>query len=385
MNESIPLGKIAGIRVGLNWSLLVVFVLISWGLAGDTFPIAYAGYSIGAYWTAGLATAVVFFASLIAHEMGHALVARRDGVLVEGITLWLFGGVAKLRGDATSARSELRIALAGPVVSVALAGAYALLNAAFAATSSDLIAGVFYWLARINLVLAAFNMVPAFPLDGGRVFRAWLWRKRGRERATQVAALVGQGFGFLLIAVGVIESAMRSDLGGLWFVFLGYFLVTAARNEAFHVTTRAAFEGMTARDIMRPDPLVAPQWLTVEAFVDNYALVDRGRAWPLGNIHGTLVGLVTLTKLEKVPQSQRRTLRISALAVPIESVPLARSDERLTSLLDRVGASSEGCALVLEDGALVGMITPDEINRAMQILRLREGTAPAGRPAPEIR
>ncbi|MFN2491008.1 MAG: site-2 protease family protein [Actinomycetota bacterium] len=377
MDESFRIARIAGIRVGMNWSLLLVFWLIAWSLAAQRFPSEFPGYEASTYWIAGALTAIVFFASLLAHEMAHALVARRHGVEVDGITLWLFGGVARLRGEAMTPRAELRIAIVGPIMSLAIAAAAAILGWLLdAASAPDLLAGVVKWLARINAVLAVFNMVPAFPLDGGRVLRGWLWKRRGRTSATVSAARAGRGFGYLLIGLGLVEFALRAQFGGLWFVFLGWFLLNAARMEESHVLLRGALSDVQVRDVMARDPVTAPGWLTVEAFVESYALQHRFATFPLLAFDGTLDGLVTLSRIKQVPADERGSTRVRDIAEPMSSVPTARPDEPLVDALSRM-QGSDGRALVMQDGELVGILSPRDVARALDVASLR------GAPVPE--
>jgi Zn-dependent protease len=383
VNESIRIGRIAGIPVGFNWSVLVIFWLIAWGLAAGRFPTEYPGHAAATYWIAGGATAVVFFASLLAHELGHAVVARRLGMKVEGITLWMFGGMARLVGDAATARVELRVAAIGPAISVGAAGLFAVVAFVFDAVGApELLVGVPAWLARINLVLAAFNLVPAYPLDGGRVLRALLWGRHGdRLRATATAARAGRAFGYLLIGLGLVEFAAGSTVGGLWFVFIGWFLLSAARTEETGVQMRDALGGLVVRDVMSPDPVVAPASATVDELLEAYALRHRFSAFPLADAGGRLVGLITLARLKTVPPDQRRRTTVGALACPITEVPTAAPDDPLVDLLDRMTPCADGRALVLDGDRLVGIVSPTDLARILELAALRP-TAAAPAPPP---
>lgn len=379
MDDSIKLGRIAGVSVGLNWSVLVVFWLIAWSLAAGQLPAAHPGYAEELYWAAGLLTSAIFFASLLAHEMSHALVARHEGVEVQGITLWLFGGVAKLKGEAMTPSAELKIAAVGPAVSLALAGAFLLAGAGLEASgSSELLVGTMTWLARINAILALFNMVPAFPLDGGRVLRALLWRRRDRMRATRTAARWGRAFGYVLIALGLAEFALRAELGGLWFVFLGYFLLNAARGEEAHVLLRSALAGQRVRDVMTSDPVTVPGWISVQDLIDDYIFKHRYTAFPVIGFDGTPQGLMGLALAKEVPPEQRAETRVSQVCRPLTDVPVAHPDEALSDLLDRVAQPFSGRTLVIDDGRVVGIVSPADVLRALQLAEIR------GKEVPEV-
>lgn len=223
MNETIRLGEIKGVRVGLNWSVIAIFLLLLFGLAAGRFPLRYPDLGVALYVVAGLAAATVFLGSLLAHELAHALVARRNGGKVDGITLWLFGGVARLETESKDPGAEMRMAAVGPFVSLALAAVFGTASWALAAATGDSIAvGVLQWLALINGILAVFNLVPAAPLDGGRILRAFLWRRRGdRFTATITAARAGRAFGWLLVGVGLVELVAAGLAGGLWLALIG--------------------------------------------------------------------------------------------------------------------------------------------------------------------
>jgi Zn-dependent protease len=373
MQESVRLGRIAGIRVGVNWSVLVVFWLICWSLAAALLPQQVPRATTAAYWTAGVGTAVAFFASLLAHELGHAVVARRAGLRVEGITLWLLGGVAELDGEAADPRAELRIAAVGPLISLVLAAVAASVAAvASVAGLPGLIVASVAWLARINLLLAGFNLLPAAPLDGGRLLRGllWWWTK-DRLRSAVAAARMGRLLGALLVGFGVGELVVGAGIGGLWLALLGWFLLSAARAEETNARLRQTMGGVRVEEVMTADPVVGPSWLTVAAFLEDYALRYRCSAFPLRNLDGTLVGMVTLARLRTVPVRQRLTTRVETVMCPLAQVPTATPQELLVDLLPRLGSGcSGGWALVLQDGQLIGMVSPADIARALDLAAL---------------
>ena len=384
MHESIRLGRILGIRVGMNWSLLVVFWLISWSLAGAQLPSEHPGYAVIEYWIAGVTTAFVFFVSLLAHEMAHALMARRDKVEVEGITLWLFGGVARIRGDAASSRSEMRITIVGPLTSLVIAGVFVAAGGwVEAAGGPEILAGVLGWLGRINAMLAVFNMIPAFPLDGGRVLRAWLWRTRDKLSATRIAARVGQGFGYLLIGAGIFQVLSATRLGGVWLMFLGWFVMSAAKAELAHVALRATLADIRVDQVMTPAPVAAPDWLSVESFIDQFPLRHGSSAFPLVGVDGKPSGLVSVARVEEVPSQERARKRVAEIAVPLDQVGVGHPEEPLTDLLDRMPSESAGRGLVVDgDGRLVGIVTSSDVERALTAARLSRDPLSSSPPQP---
>src|SRR5258706_226891 len=230
MNENLSLGRIFGIHVGLNWSLLVVAALIAWSLATSLLPTASPGQTSGAYWTAGVISAFVFLASLLAHELAHSVVATRRGVKVEGITLWLFGGVSRFSSETASPGAQALITFVGPLTSLVLGAVFYLAAVAVGGGAHPgLFSATLSWLGYINISLGVFNLVPAFPLDGGRLLQSLIWLRTGdRLRATRIAARIGMGFAYLLIAYGLATFIFAGSLvGGVWSVFLGWFLLSA--------------------------------------------------------------------------------------------------------------------------------------------------------------
>ena len=373
MATSIRLGRIAGVEVGLHWSLAIVFVLIVWSLAGQVLPEMVPGQPQPAYWLVSAPAALLFYASLLSHEMGHALVARRLGVKVDGITLWIFGGVARLRGDASTPGIEARIAISGPLVSFALAILFGAATFALDATAGPpLVEGGCAWLAGSNAMLLLFNLVPAFPLDGGRLLRAWLWRRSGdRYRPTSSAAWLGRICAFLMIGLGLLVLVVQGALSGLWLILLGWFLLTAARGEEAQVMMRGSLAGLRVGDAMTPDATLAPGWITVDEFMRTYVPVQRATTFPLKTFDGALDGLVTLAQLTQVAPEERLSRRVRDVGTGIDEVAKASPGEPVTSVLDRFSTSDESQMLVIDSGQLVGTLSPADITRALEGRRRR--------------
>ena len=367
MTTSLRLGRIAGIEVGLHWSLAIVFVLIVWTLAGQVLPEFVPEQPQSAYWLVSALAAILFYVSLLSHEMGHALVARRLGVKVDGITLWLFGGVARLRGEAAMPGIEVKIAIAGPLVSFALAILFGAATLLLDATAGPPLVEVgCAWLATSNAMLLLFNLIPAFPLDGGRLLRAWLWQRSGdRYRATSSAARLGRICAFLMIGLGLLVLVTQDAISGLWLVLVGWFLLTAARAEEQQVMMRGALAGMRVGDAMTPDATLAPGWITVDEFMRSYLPGQHATAFPLKTFDGALDGLVTLAQLTQVTSEERQSRRVRDVGVGLDEVAKASPGEPVAAVLDRFSPSNDGQMLVIDGGQLVGRLSPADITRAL--------------------
>ncbi|WP_405430283.1 site-2 protease family protein [Micromonospora sp. NBC_00617] len=377
MRASFRLGRIAGVPVGVNWSVLVIFALIAWGLAANQFPRSYPGRSPVAYTLAGLAAAVVFFVGLLAHEVSHAVVAKRNGLTVDSITLWLFGGVAELKGEPRDPGAELRIAGVGPLVSLLVGAFFGVIALLFAlAGQRGLLFGAIAWLAGINLLLAVFNVLPAAPLDGGRLLRAAVWKATGdRSRASVVAARAGWVLGALLIGLGLWRFLSGAGFGGLWLALIGWFLIGAAGVEERQARAGNALRGIRVADVMTPQPQTASADMTVADFVDHYLFAYRHSALPLIE-KGRPTGLVTLDRVRGVPADRRASTTLAEVACRADQLVLARPGEQLNDLLPRLSECADGRALVVsDDGLLTGIVSPSDISRAVQRGSLR---IPAG-------
>lgn len=377
MNETVRLGHIAGVRVGVNWSVLVIFVLITSGLAAGQLPLQFPGLPTGVYVLAGLAAALVFLASLLAHEVSHAIVAQRNGIEVDGITLWMLGGVARLSGEGEDPGTDLRISGVGPLVSLACGASFFVLALlAELLGAPGIVVGVVGWLALINVVLAVFNLVPAAPLDGGRILRALLWRRHGdRQRAALAATRAGRVFGFVIVGLGVVQIVALPGLAGLWPVLLGWFLVAAASAEEQQTRFRSALGDVPVREVMSPEPTTAPGGLTLDEFVDQYVLRHRYSAFPLTQDSGEPAGLVTLQRVKQVPRQEWATTRVLDIACGGDDLATAHPDEALTEVIDRMSRCSDGRVLVVEDGRVVGLVSPADITRRQEISELRPASA----------
>jgi Zn-dependent protease/CBS domain-containing protein len=367
VNPSIELGRIAGIRIGVNWSWLVVFALITWSLAVGVFPSQNPGLSDGTYIAMALVAAVGFFLSILLHELGHARQARREGMEIEGITLWLFGGVAQFKGAFPNAGAEFRIAIAGPLVSLGLGIIFVLL-AVFAGLPNA-VDGVVAWLGYINLSLLVFNLLPALPLDGGRVLRSALWHFRGDLAwATRVAADVGRAFGYLFIAAGIAMLIFQGSFSGAWLAFIGWFLLQAATAEARYIVARQALEGLRVRDLMVRDPATVEVDLTLGQFMDEVASSKRHTTYPVLD-HGRPVGLLPFRSVAAVPREEWDTRRVRDSMIPHVEVPLLDEDEPAIDALAELSASAVNRGLVLENGHLAGLLSISDLARALEAAR----------------
>jgi Zn-dependent protease/CBS domain-containing protein len=380
VRDTVRLGRIAGVPVGVHWGVLAIAVLLTAGLGASQLPDAAPGYPTALYWVVGAGTAVVFLASVLAHEVSHAVVARREGVAVDGITLWMFGGVARLESESPTPAADLRIAGAGPLVSVVVGVAGLAAAAALdVAGAPRLVVEMFRWLGGINLVLAAFNLVPAAPRDGGRLLRAALWAWRGdRQWAALAAARAGRGFAILLVAFGAAELLAGAGVAGVWTMLVGWFLLQAADAEAQSVVVHDVLAGVRIADVMTPSPVTGPAWLSVDEFIDRVVLAHRCAAFPVVDAGGDVVGLVTMRNLRRVPVGRRATTAVRDIAVPRADVPTATPDEALVDVLQRARPSSaDGRILVVDpaDQTVVGIVSPTDIAAVVERGALRRPTS----------
>lgn len=366
MKASVRLGRIWNIPIGLSTSWFFIFALVTWSLATGVFPATIPGLDAGVYWLLGLVTSVLFFSSVLAHELGHAFFALCNSVPVRAITLFFFGGVAEITREPKNAGAEFRIAIAGPLVSLMLAALFGGLT--LLGQGLPVVEGPALWLARINLMLALFNMIPGFPLDGGRVLRAIVWHFSGDEfRATKLATGAGQLVAFGFIGLGVFNALTGDFVNGLWLAFIGLFLNGAAANSRQQAVAQKALQGMTAGQLMSRSTLRVPGWVTVGDALDPQTLSQGHRAFLVQDF-GQFRGLFTLTDAARVPRSQWTQTKIEQVMTPsAKLVTVEPETELLTALqaMDEAGAH-QAPVVDIATGAVLGLLSRDHVAAYLQ-------------------
>jgi len=367
MGQSFSLGRISGIRIGVNWSVLIIVALLAYGLAAGQFPAEVPRRPEAEYVVAAIVTAVAYIGSLLAHELAHSLVARRNGVQVEGITLWLLGGVSRLQGEMPNPGAEVRVAGVGPLTSLVLGGVFTLVAWLLHASGvGGVVVAALAWLGGINILLAVFNVIPAAPLDGGRLLQAVLWAfTKDRLKAAMWAARSGQVFGWALFVVGAYLVLARRDYSWLWFIILGWFLTSAATAENQQAVVQSRLRTVAVREIMTADPVTVPASATVTRFLHDLLPWLRHSAFPVVD-DGQTVGLVTVRRVNQVPADQRDRTTLREVACTLTEVARATPDEPVADLLPRLNACSDGRALVFADGQLAGIVAPADISQALE-------------------
>ncbi|AFY48591.1 Zn-dependent protease [Nostoc sp. PCC 7524] len=365
--QGFRLGTIFGFEIRIDLSWLIIFFLVLWTLSAGLFPENYPGLSNATYFGMGIVATLLFFISLLAHELSHSFVARAKGIPVEGITLFIFGGVSRTRMDAETPGDEFQIAGIGPLVSVVLAALFGLLwyvgrNAGW----SVVVNGVTSYLASINLALAIFNMLPGFPLDGGRVFRSLIWKYTGNlKKATQVATTGGKWLGYVLIALGLLQMFGGAILGGLWFILIGWFLYNAAAASYDEILLRSSLEGVRAREVMTPYPETVNADLTLQELVDKYFLSRRYQSFPvIQDDHP--IGIITLNQVKDIPRQEWMHRTVQETMIPSEQGITARPEEQMSQVLQKMQDSGVRRVLVTQNGLLQGIITANDIANWLQ-------------------
>jgi Zn-dependent protease/CBS domain-containing protein len=362
---SFRLGRIAGIEIGIHYTWILAFVLMSWSLAAGFFPQEYPEWSTGTYWITAIMAALLLFVCVLAHELAHSLVAQARGMPVRGITLFIFGGVSNVSAEAERPRDEFAMTVVGPLTSLVLAGVFWGLRHMVGEAETPLSAMLGY-LAFVNALLAAFNLLPGFPLDGGRILRSVLWQSTGNlVRATNIAASVGHVFAWLLIGWGFLSILGGNLLGGVWTGFIGWFLNGAAEASRSHVTLRQHLRGMSVRDVMDPNPAsIAPQ-TPVEQVVRD-AFLHGGRRAVLVVRDNELLGIVTLTDVRELPHEEWAVTPVERVMTrpPLHTVV---PDQDLGSALTLLAEHGLNQVPVLEDGRLTGLLSRADIIRYLRM------------------
>lgn len=376
MERDIPLGRIAGIKIGFSWSVLLIAGLYTFLLATQKFPADAPGHGSAAYWAAGIVGALLFFGSLLAHEMAHALVARHEGIGVQGITLWLLGGFARLESDPASPGAMFRVAAAGPTTNAALAGAFWGLHQAFggggslaaAVHGNSLPAVVCGWLAFINALLAAFNIFPAAPLDGGHVLAAGLWAAtHDRHQAVTWAARAGVGLGFTMAAAGFLALQTTAADFGLWLIVVGWFILSSARRDLAVTAIEDRLAGVTLARVMHPDPPIVPEHVTVDSLTRTLSPATAHHAFPVQGADGRIVGLLSREQIVHTDPWHRANTPVGQLAFPMDRVTwAATTDDALPAIRRLAGTGVPTVLVVWPDGRVAGTAGPEDLDAVLR-------------------
>lgn len=376
MRTSYRLGRVAGIEIGINWSVLALLALIMWTLATGVFPDQNPGLGDNSYFAMAVIASFGFFASILLHELGHALQARRDGMEIDGITLWLFGGVARFNGMFPSAGAEFRIAVAGPLVSLLLAGG--LIGATWLPGLPQQVDGVVAWLGIINAALLVFNLIPALPLDGGRMLRAALWAWKGDlQSATRMAAGAGRVLAIGMIGLGLAIAVLGQGIDGVWLAMIGWFVLQAAGAEAQYVKRvepRAA--GPRVGDMMDADPVTTRPELTLDEF-SRLSGIDLARdAYPVLGDGGRPVGLIPTSCLREVPAEDWRRRTVADCMIGLAHVPALTAESSLDDAMEALRQSPVRRVLVVDGERLVGLLSLDDVARTLGLRPVGPRTEP---------
>jgi Zn-dependent protease len=366
--RSIRVGRLAGIPIGVQPLWLVIVALITVSLGAAYYPDEAPGIAPAAAYGLGLTSALLLFASILLHELGHAVVARRHGVEIEEIDLWLLGGVARMSGYPDRASDELRFALAGPAVTLAIALVFGAVLLALPAGAPAWLEALIAYQAIVNAVILAFNLLPAFPLDGGRVTRALLWWRRGDiSSATETAASIGRGLGFAMIAFGVMAFLVGA-FGGLWLALIGLFVIAAAKAEEQGLRIRVALSGRSAGRLMSFPAIVLPAEMTVSEALAEHFVAERLTAFPVLR-DGRLLGLLDLETVKRVPAGERDSTTVGELAFYDESLVVAE-DQDVADLLERPAFARVGRAVVRTADGGLGLLSITDVQRVLRALDL---------------
>lgn len=368
MGSSIKLFRIFGIDIGIHWSWVFILVIVTWTFATGFLADNYPQWSDAQRWSAGALIAGVFFLSILAHELSHAIVSNRNGLPVSSITLFVFGGVSNLTREPDTAALEFKIAVVGPLTSLLLGGLFGAAWLALRSTNEG-IADICGYLGFINASLAVFNMLPGFPLDGGRVFRSAVWaRNHNRLRATRTAARMGEWIAYGIMAMGVAESVFISPFSGIWFLLIGFFLKNAAAASYTQLVVETTLDGVSVRDVMRPSfDSVAPD-VSVEELVHDYVLRKNARCFAV-IAAGDFAGLVTLTDVRKLPRETWATTSVYRAMTPATRLHTVAPSDSITLVLKLMAQNDVNQLPVVDRRELVGMLDRADVMRFIQLHR----------------
>jgi len=368
MPGSLRIGQIAGIDIYINVSWIVILVLLTWSLAVSWFPSIYPGWSVGTYWIVSLIAAILLFVSVLLHELAHSVVARARGLPVHNITLFIFGGISNIEQEPPSAGVEFQMAVVGPVVSILIGIVCFLLLLPIRGTNSP-VAGILGYLALTNVALGIFNLIPGFPLDGGRVLRSIIWRVTGSLRkATRIATIVGEVVAYLFILGGIWLFFTGDIIGGIWIGFIGWFLLSSARAANSQVMLQSMFRGVKVSQVMNPAPITVPANISLQKLVDEYFL-PRGLRSALVTQGDQLAGLITLSDIRHVPREQWAQTPVGYSMIPLDRLHVVYPQQNLNDVMPLIAGQDVNQLPVVLDGRVVGVLSRDSIMRFLEIRR----------------
>ena len=374
MEASFVIGRVRGIPIGIHSSWLIVFGLLTYSLADWVFPSRFDGWSTTAYWVTGALASLLLFGSVIAHEMGHAVAAQRRGVGVKSITLFIFGGVATLEHESEDAGDEFVIAIAGPAVSLLIAIVSGILGVALIELSEQ-VGGLLAYLATSNLYLVLFNLIPAFPLDGGRVFRAFLWHRSGSlAQATRTSANVGMVFGYLFMVAGIF-LVFQSTFSGVWLIAIGWFLRSAAEQSTDQVALEQSFAGIRVAALMDRGPATVAPHVSIADLVNHYIMAKNVHGLPVCQ-DGELVGIITLTDVKDTPGDEWARLTVRDKMTPVDKLVTVTPETELIAALRQMAQLDIHQVPVQEDGKLVGLLNRSDLLHFIQLRQSLPNASP---------
>lgn len=368
MPGSFRIGTLAGIDIYINYSWLIILVFLIWSLATGWFAVLYPGWSPALYWITSTIAALLLFVSVLLHELAHSVVARARGLTVKNITLFIFGGVSNIEQEPSSPGVEFQMAIVGPLTSILIGALAALLLLPLRGNTSPVTA-VLGYLAYTNILLGIFNLIPGFPLDGGRVLRSIIWRISGSLRtATRAATISGEVIAYLFILAGIWLFFAGSVLDGIWFGFIGWFLLSSARSANSQAMLQSMFQGVKVADVMNPNPVTVPANISLQRLVDDYFL-PQGLRSALVVQGDQLAGLITLGDIRHVPREQWTQTPVGLTMIPPERLHVVSPQQNLNDVLPLMVGSDVNQLPVTQDGRLVGVVTRDAIMRYLEIRR----------------
>lgn len=365
--RGIRLFRIFGIQIAIDYSWFVIFFLLLWSLSAGYFPQRYPGYSSQAYWLSGLFATFLFFASVLIHELSHSVVALRSGLKISSITLFIFGGVSNMTEEPRSPGNEFKMAIAGPASSFVLAGIFWLIRTAIAGNQPPILVAIFSYLAYINLALGIFNLIPGFPLDGGRVFRSIMWkRQHSLKKATKTASEIGKGFAYGLMFLGGMQIIGGFLIGGLWFIFIGLFLRSAAEGSYRELVVRQFLDSVKIKDVMIKDFVSVDANMSVQKLISDYFLKYGYGGFPVEK-NGRILGIVSLKDVTGVPEDRQAGTKVEDIMKPLDPEYEIAPEDSLTHALLKMQSEGLGRLMVAEDSKVTGMITRTGLFRFLEM------------------